>query len=86
MRSSKIVLSNTVRILAVEVLCAAESIRHRSPHRPAPATDAAAHAVRKLVPPLGDDRIVANDLECVSEPVTSGRLVAAVEEVIGALA
>ncbi|MFN2557555.1 MAG: histidine ammonia-lyase [Nitriliruptorales bacterium] len=85
-RKLETVLANTVRVLAVEVLCATEGVRHRSPHRPAPGTAAAVAAVRQLVPPLGDDRIVAGDLDCVSELVSSGRLVAAVEDDIGALA
>lgn len=84
-RKLDVVLSNTVWVLAVEVLCAVEGIRHRLPRRPAPGTAAAVAAVRDLVPPLGDDRIVANDLECVSQLVTSGRLVNAVQDAIGDL-
>lgn len=84
-RKLDVVLANTGWILAVEVLCAVEGMRHRLPRRPARGTGAAVAAVRDLVPPLEEDRIVANDLVSVSELV-SGGLVDAVEDAIGYLA
>jgi histidine ammonia-lyase len=80
------VLDNVEVVLAVEVLCAVEGIRHRAPLRPAPGTRAAVDEVRAVVAPLDGDRVVAPDLEQVRLLVSEGTLVAAVEGVVGPLA
>jgi histidine ammonia-lyase len=80
------VLDNIARVLAVEVLCAVEGIRHRAPHAPARGTAAAVDAVRAVVPPLEDDRIVATDIDLVTGLITDGTLLAAVGDAVGPLA
>jgi histidine ammonia-lyase len=79
------VLANALQVLAVEILCGVEGLRHRGPLRPAAGTAAAMEAVRSEVPPLHDDRVVARDLERVAAMITDGRLLAAVEDAVGAL-
>lgn len=79
------VLDNTARIVAVELLCAAEGIRYRAPE-PAAGTAAALAAIRAEVPPLQDDRSVAADLETIARLIEDGTLVEAVERRVGTLA
>lgn len=79
------VLDNTVHVLAVEVLCAVEGIGHRAPLTPATGTRSAVDTVRAVVPPLEDDRIVADDLRKVANVIRTGELVRAAEMAVGAL-
>ncbi len=79
------VLENTVNVLAVEVLCAVEGIGHRAPFSPASGTAAAVGTVRAVVPPLGDDRVVATDLRRVADLIRTGQLLDAVELETGPL-
>jgi len=66
------VLDNATRVVAVEILCAAEGIDHRAPLRPAPATAAARDIVRRVVDPLGDDRPPGPDIEAVASLIDAG--------------
>jgi histidine ammonia-lyase len=68
------VLDNTARVLAVELMCAAEGIDHRSPARPAPGTSAIAGLLRRHVPPLDGDRPVGSEIEAVSHLIESGEI------------
>ncbi len=79
------VLDNTVNVLAVEVLCAVEGVGHRAPLANAPGTAAAVDTVRAVVPPLEDDRVVADDLRTVANLIRTGELVRATETAVGAL-
>ncbi|MBV8529461.1 MAG: histidine ammonia-lyase [Candidatus Dormibacteraeota bacterium] len=49
-------------VLAVELCCAAQALELRAPLRPAPATAALLEAVRAIVAPLREDRVLAGDL------------------------
>jgi histidine ammonia-lyase len=60
------VLWNTARVIAVELLCAAQGTEQRAPLRPAPGTAAVLDAVRSVVPPLVADRPVGSDIEAVA--------------------
>ncbi len=79
------VLDNTARVVAVELVAAAEGTEHRAPS-PAPGTTAALRAVRSLVAPLTGDRVIGPDIEAVATMIEDGSLVAAVEQVVGELA
>jgi histidine ammonia-lyase len=61
------VLWNTARVIAVELLCAAQGTEQRAPLRPAPGATAVLEAVRSVVPPLVADRPVGPDIETVAE-------------------
>jgi histidine ammonia-lyase len=75
-------IDNLSRILAVELLCSARALVLRAPL----ASSVATAAVTKLVDPRpGPDRVLAPELARVAELVRTGRVLAAVEEVIGAL-
>lgn len=80
-------LANLVRILAVELACAARALELRAPLEPGAGTGAALRAVRAAgVPGPGPDRWLAPELEAAERLVASGELVAAVEGSIGELA
>lgn len=83
-RKLRTVLDNTARVLAVELICAAEGLRHREP-APARGTQAALDAIRSVVEPLTDDRVISGDIEDVARLVNDGTLVTAVEAAIGPL-
>lgn len=68
------VLSNTARVLAVELLCAAQGVEQRAPLRPAPGTGGILAAVRGVVPPLVADRPPGPDIEAVARLVVEGTL------------
>ena len=46
------VLDNSLRVVSVELLCAAEGVDHRAPLRPGSGTAEVLAAVRSVVPPL----------------------------------
>ncbi len=79
------VLDNSARVIAIEVLCALQGLEYRAPLQPSAATAAVRAAVRERVPPLDDDRAVAEEIEEVAGMVRDGTLVAAAERVVGEL-
>jgi len=79
------VLENTARVLAVELVCAAQAVDFRAPARPAEATAAVHSAIRERVPHLDADRPLSAEIETVASMVRDGSLVAAAAEVIGEL-
>src|SRR5207253_4140907 len=80
-RKCRLVTVNTSRVLACELLCAAQGLEFHLPLRPAPAVEAAYRHVREHVRPLGRDRTLHRDLEAVERLVRGGSLLAAVEDV-----
>ena len=65
-------------VLAIELLCAAQGVDLRAPHRPAPALDDAHQTLRKQVPHLTTDRPVYRDVKSVRALIDDGSIVAAV--------
>jgi histidine ammonia-lyase len=84
-RKARQVIANVRRVLAIELLCAAQALEFVGPERLAPATRAAYAAIRERVAPLSGDRVLAPDIEALAELVHNGELVAAVEAVAGPL-
>jgi histidine ammonia-lyase len=79
-------LDNLARILAVELLTAARALDLRAPLRPAPGTAAAIGALRRRgVGGPGPDRYLSAELRAAEEAVRDGSVLAAVEDVVGAL-
>jgi histidine ammonia-lyase len=68
------VVANVRRILAVELLCAAQAIEYRAPLEPAPGTAAIVARIRDVVPPLQGDRSPAREIEQIAELIESGEL------------
>jgi histidine ammonia-lyase len=61
------------RVLAVELLCAAQGLELRG-MRPSPATEAVLARLRADIPPLPVDRFLSPDLQAAERLVWSGEL------------
>ncbi len=70
-------VANLERILGIEALCAAQGIEFRAPLTTSAPLRAAVERLRADVPPLGEDRFLAPDLETAAGLVREGALVAA---------
>jgi histidine ammonia-lyase len=84
-RKARQVAFNTTRVLACEVLCAAQGLEFHRPLRPGRGVEAAWQHVREHVRPLGRDRTLQRDLHKVEGLLRSGSLLAAVETACGSL-
>jgi histidine ammonia-lyase len=84
-RKARQVLINTARVLACEVLCAAQGLEFHLPLRPGTGVLAAYRHVREHVRPLGRDRTMHRDLEAVEKLIHDGSLLAVVEQACGEL-
>lgn len=85
-RKLRPVLTNLTRILAAELLCAAQALELRTPLEPAPATRAALEVIRTRAPFAEKDRFLAADLREMQDLVSSGELLETVNSTIGSLA
>ncbi|MHC0431271.1 tyrosine 2,3-aminomutase [Streptomyces sp. O3] len=80
-RGARRVLENNYRILAVELLAAAQAVdAARRFDELSPSAQAACDAVRSLVPPLGVDRSMAGDIELIAAALSRGELLRAVAQ------
>jgi histidine ammonia-lyase len=68
------VLANAQRVVAAELLCAAQGLEYRKPLRPGRGVERLHARVRKLVAPLTADRVLTPDLEVLSALVTKETL------------
>jgi histidine ammonia-lyase len=84
-RKSRAVVTNATRVLAGELLCAAQGLEFLRPLVPGRGAAAAYRHLREHVRPLGRDRTLHRDLQAVERLVCSGSLVAAVETECGPL-
>ena len=84
-RKARLVVTNATRVLAAEVLCAAQGLEFRHGLRPGRGAEAAYAHVREHVRPLGRDRTLHRDLEAVERLIRTGSLLAAVEATCGRL-
>jgi histidine ammonia-lyase len=80
------VVANTAKVIAIELLCAAQGLDLGAPLRPGAGVAAAVRALRAVVPALTGDRLLAPDLAAAEAAVRDGTLVAAAERAAGVLA
>jgi histidine ammonia-lyase len=80
-----VVLGNSERALAIELLAGAQAVEFLAPLEPGAGVRALHDAVRSLSPRLRDDRTLAPDIERVAGAIRDGSLLAAVEAEVGAL-
>ncbi len=73
------VVDNVTKVLAIELLCAAEGVDHRGPLRPGAGTAAVHGLVRAIVAPLTDDRPPGPSIEALAGAIADGAVAAAVE-------
>jgi histidine ammonia-lyase len=84
-RKCRTVVTSAARVLACEVLCAAQGLDFHRPLKAGRGAEAAYRHVRAHVRPLGRDRTLHRDLEAVERLIRGGSLLAAVEEACGPL-
>ena len=68
---------NLTQIIGIEVLCAAAGVEFRAPLKTSAPLQAVLARLRQVIPPLGQDRYMADDLAEVAQLVRSGALLAA---------
>jgi histidine ammonia-lyase len=85
-RKCRVIVTNATRVLACEILCAAQGLEFLKPLRPGRGAEAGYLHIREFVRPLGRDRTLHRDLEVVERLIRSGSLLAKVEGAIGKLA
>jgi histidine ammonia-lyase len=59
-------------LLAIELLAAAEALEHRRPLKGGVGVERAFAAVRKIAPPLTQDRSLSDDIARVAEAIRAG--------------
>jgi histidine ammonia-lyase len=79
------VLANVERVVAIELLAAAQGLEFLRPLASSAALEAAHGALRRVSPALGADRSLALEIEAVAALVREGAVVQAVEQEIGPL-
>jgi len=85
-RKAAQVIVNTRRVLAIEILAAAQALDFLKPLRPAPAIEKVHRKIRRRVSFMRTDRVLAPDIAAVEEMILSGELRAAAESAAGPLA
>jgi histidine ammonia-lyase len=85
-RKARMIVTNATRVLAAELLCAAQGLEFRNGLRPGRGAEAAYNHIRKHVRPLGRDRTLHRDLEAVERLIRTRSLLAEVEAACGQLA
>ena len=60
------VVDNAEKVLAIELLCAAQGLEYRAPLKPARRLGEAFACVRTVVPALGEDRVLSGDIEAMA--------------------
>jgi len=85
-RHARAVVANAEVVVAIEAMAAAQGLDLRGPLAPARGTRAAREAIREAVSFLDADRELGPDIAAATDLIRSGRLVGAVESVVGDLA
>ena len=66
------IVENVERIVAIELMCAAQAVEFRRPLRSSPQLEAVHDAVRKVVPRLEQDRVLSGDIAALAGAVRNG--------------
>jgi histidine ammonia-lyase len=67
------IVENAEKLLAIELLCAAQGLDYRAPLKPARRVGEAFAAVRQLAKPLGEDRVLSIDIEALAAAVRGAK-------------
>ena len=84
-RKARTVVTHARRVLAIEMLCACQALDLLRPLTPGRGVEAAFERVRRDVPFMETDRVLATDIRGVEALLASGALRAAAEAVAGRL-
>lgn len=67
------IVENVRRVIAIELMCAAQAVEYRAPLRPAPPVGRAVELVRRYVAPLERDRVLNGDIESLGAAIAEGQ-------------
>jgi histidine ammonia-lyase len=67
------IVEHTERILAIELMCAAQALEFRRPLKSSSRVEQAHDEVRKVVPRLERDRVLAPDIEALAGAIRAGK-------------
>jgi histidine ammonia-lyase len=67
------IVENAERLLAIELLCAAQGLEYRKPLKPAQRVGKAVSVVREHVRKLDEDRVLAPDIEGLAKAIRAAR-------------
>ncbi len=84
-RKAREILFNTINVLAIELMCAAQAIEFQGEEGLSPATAAVYKKIREKVKALEQDRILYPDIDECAQMIWDGSILKAAEEVIGEL-
>ena len=84
-RKCRDIIGNTEAVIAIELLCAAQALDLFTNLQPGRGTLEAYKVIRKKIPNLECDRILAQDIAAMKELMRSGMILTAVEKKIGQL-
>jgi histidine ammonia-lyase len=76
---AKAILENTRRVLAIELICAAQGLDLRDPLKCSKGTRAAYLKIRERVPMVKEDRPISPLIETVADMISDGSILRAVE-------
>jgi histidine ammonia-lyase len=68
----KQIVDNAEKVLAIELMAAAQGLEYRRPLRAATEIERARQFVRTLVPALEEDRVIAGDIERLGKGIRDG--------------
>jgi histidine ammonia-lyase len=67
------IVEHAERIVAIELMCAGQALEFRRPLKSSPQLERAHAAVRTVVPPLEQDRVLSPDIEALAAAIRTGR-------------
>jgi histidine ammonia-lyase len=82
-RHLKEINRNVIGAIAIEMLCAAQAMDFRKPHRPGEGTGIAYDIIREAVPFMENDRPLHPDIKAVADLIRSRRIENAIEDHLG---
>ena len=84
-RKARAILENTERVVAIELMCAAQGREFHGELRAGKGARAVRECLRERVKPLGQDRYLRNDIEASRQLVASGAVARAAQGAAGKL-
>ncbi len=84
-RKAGTIVEHAFQVLAIEAMCGAQAADFKDSAKLAPGTKAVYDAVRSVVPYMDSDRAFYGDIQVLYGLLSSGKLLAAVEEAVGGL-
>jgi histidine ammonia-lyase len=84
-RQCRQILVNATHVLAIELMAGFHALAFERKLRAGKGVEAARRALRSVLKPLREDRVLSTDIEAVAGKIDDGSLLAAVERAVGAL-